>query len=322
MSVKFYLEPYSHIPAHVQISDRIKLALLTGQLRPGDTLPSIRDVEKELGLSRNIVRRAYLELEEYGILKLKHGKGVIVHNDLSYPSDLSLAKRSQRLCQETLAKASAAGIVASSLARMLYQMALEQERLHQRFYYVDTTEPLAQDRAAQISQAWQISIIGLATHQVPSLEAVAADVNLKLFTSYYRYGEVSAQAARLNAEVIPVALKFNEAMIEEIQHIPDGSVVEIVLDEHDFASYGGLILNNYQRGFAHKDVLFKVIAFTSINDLKKRLKSGECHTMIISNKLWDDMPADFKRLKGVRRPKMDFDARASEQARWRAGIVI
>jgi hypothetical protein len=77
MSLKFHLEPYSQIPPHVQIIDRIKLALLVGELQPGDTLPSIRDVE-------------------------------IVHTELSYPNNQALARRAHKLCLESLEKAAAA----------------------------------------------------------------------------------------------------------------------------------------------------------------------------------------------------------------------
>jgi DNA-binding transcriptional regulator YhcF (GntR family) len=322
MSIKFYFESYSQIPPHVQIIDRIRLALLTGQLRPGDTLPSIRDVETELGVSRNIVRRAYLELESHGLLKLKHGKGVIVHSELSYPMDQALARRSLHIGQEALAQARAAGLVGTSFARMLYQLALEQERASQQFYYMDIIRSLSQERADQISRAWQITVVGLAMDQVKSLEEVPQEQPLRIFTSYYRYGEVSGLAAHLNAEIIPVGLKFTDATMEEIGRLPDGSVVEIILDEHDFASYGGLILANYQRAFASKKLTFKVNALSTVPLLKKRLKSGDCQMLVISNKLWDDMPADFKRMKNVTRPKMEFDGRASEQARLRAGIVV
>ncbi|GEM_PF-6567466 len=38
----------------------------------------------------------------YGLLKLKHGKGVIVRSDLAYPTDQSLVRRAQKLAPEAL----------------------------------------------------------------------------------------------------------------------------------------------------------------------------------------------------------------------------
>src|SRR5580698_9044387 len=61
------LDKHSPLPPHAQIQEKIKLALLLGRLRPGDTLPSIREVEKETGISRNVVRKAYLELQTLGV---------------------------------------------------------------------------------------------------------------------------------------------------------------------------------------------------------------------------------------------------------------
>ncbi|RMG50890.1 MAG: GntR family transcriptional regulator [Acidobacteria bacterium] len=322
MGIKFYLEPYSQIPPHAQIIDRIKLGLLLGELRPGDTLPSIRDVEKELGVSRNIVRRAYLELESFGILKLKHGKGVIVHTELSYPNDLALAGRSQKLAEETLTRALAAGLAGTSFARMLYQLALERERAQQRFFYVDITESLARERADQISRAWQMTVAGLAMSRIQVLDEIPSDIPLKVFTNHWRYGEVTRLVTHPNADIIPIGLKFTQTMIDEINALRDGATVEIILDEHDFASYGGLILANYQRGFASKKVNFRVRPFTTVEDVKRRLKSGQCQMILISNKLWPDMPASLRRMKMVTHPKMAFDGRSSEQARLRAGIVV
>lgn len=57
-----------------QIKERIKIGLALGELRPGATLPSIRDLEQQLGAGRAIIRNAYLDLQESGILDMKHGR--------------------------------------------------------------------------------------------------------------------------------------------------------------------------------------------------------------------------------------------------------
>jgi hypothetical protein len=66
---------------------------------------------------------------------------------------------------------------------MLYQVALEQERSNQRFFYADITEPLAQERAEQISRAWQITIVGLGMNQLKTLEEIPKEIPLTIFTS-------------------------------------------------------------------------------------------------------------------------------------------
>jgi hypothetical protein len=205
---------------------------------------------------------------------------------------------------------------------MLYHVALADERSRQQFFYVDITGPLAQERAAQISRAWQITIVGLAIKDIGVLEQIRRETPLKVFTNFYRYGEVAKLLSYPNVDLIPVALKFSKEMEAEIDRLREGSIVEIVLDERDFSSYGGLILENYQHAFASKKLFFRVRAMTTIADLKNRLRSGNCHMLIISNRLWDQLPEDVKRLRMVTYPKMEFDARASEPARLRAGIIL
>jgi GntR family transcriptional regulator len=78
----FIYQENSPISANVQIKEQIKIALLLGNLRPGEMLPSIRDLEKELGINRNVIGKAYQELEEDGILKMIQGVGVRVSGHL------------------------------------------------------------------------------------------------------------------------------------------------------------------------------------------------------------------------------------------------
>ena len=79
--------------------------LLLGRLRPGDTLPSIRDVEKQVGISsRNLVRKAYLELQSWGVLKLRHGKGVIVDVNLQYGEKEGIKQKCETLSRELIAR--------------------------------------------------------------------------------------------------------------------------------------------------------------------------------------------------------------------------
>src|SRR5581483_4300750 len=103
--MEFTLDKHSDLPVVAQIREQVKIALLLGRLRPGDTLPSIRDVEKQLGVSRNLVRQAYLSLEKSRILTLHHGKGVLVQKHLNYSHKTNALEKTERLVQEILAKA-------------------------------------------------------------------------------------------------------------------------------------------------------------------------------------------------------------------------
>src|SRR4051812_27891792 len=65
-------------PAYLQLVDQVKAAVASGNLQPGDALPSIRPLSEELRLNRNTVAKAYTELESQGVIEAAPGKGCFV----------------------------------------------------------------------------------------------------------------------------------------------------------------------------------------------------------------------------------------------------
>ncbi len=65
-------------PIYEQITAQIKSSILTGELRPGDALPSLRLLAKELRISVISTKRAYEELEREGFIESVAGKGSFV----------------------------------------------------------------------------------------------------------------------------------------------------------------------------------------------------------------------------------------------------
>jgi putative molybdopterin biosynthesis protein len=63
---------------YAQIADHFKTQVALGKLRPGDRLPSIRELAKKLGLDPGTVARAYRELEGQGIISGRRGGGSFV----------------------------------------------------------------------------------------------------------------------------------------------------------------------------------------------------------------------------------------------------
>jgi GntR family transcriptional regulator len=65
-------------PIYGQIADRIKFAVAAGVLRPGDLVPSVRELSKQLVVNPNTVARAYRELQTEGLLSPVRGTGLQV----------------------------------------------------------------------------------------------------------------------------------------------------------------------------------------------------------------------------------------------------
>ena len=68
----------SPVALYEQIETQIKNQILNGNLKPGDPLPSIRTLAKELKVSIITSKRAYEELEKEGFIETVVGKGTFV----------------------------------------------------------------------------------------------------------------------------------------------------------------------------------------------------------------------------------------------------
>jgi GntR family transcriptional regulator len=113
-------------PIYDQISSQLKAQIIAGTLKPGDALPSIRALAKDLKISVITTKRAYDELEADGFLYTVAGKGCFVaEKNLELIREQRLRELEGRLSAAAeLAKA--CGISQEELAEMLH-MAYEEE---------------------------------------------------------------------------------------------------------------------------------------------------------------------------------------------------
>ena len=65
-------------PIYEQVRDGLRKLMVTGMLRPGDKLPSVRALAVELAINPNTIQRAYAQLEAEGYILSVSGKGTFV----------------------------------------------------------------------------------------------------------------------------------------------------------------------------------------------------------------------------------------------------
>ena len=68
----------SGVPIYTQIVDRIKQMVVSGQLAAGQQLPTIRQLAADLRINYNTVGRAYLLLDQEGVISTQQGRGTYV----------------------------------------------------------------------------------------------------------------------------------------------------------------------------------------------------------------------------------------------------
>lgn len=72
------IDTSSFTPFYEQVKVQLRAGIRRGALRPGDSLPSIREMASILLLNPNTVARAYRELEQEGLVATRKGKGCFV----------------------------------------------------------------------------------------------------------------------------------------------------------------------------------------------------------------------------------------------------
>ncbi len=77
-SIPFALNPASGVPIYQQIVEQAQALIMSGTLRPGDSLPSVRNVAKSLSVNPMTVSKAYSTLEQRGLIVRQPGVGMIV----------------------------------------------------------------------------------------------------------------------------------------------------------------------------------------------------------------------------------------------------
>lgn len=76
--IKIIIQPHGSYAIYEQIVNQLKNAIVSGELRADEALPSIRTLAAEAGVSVITTKRAYEELEKEGLIRSVAGKGFYV----------------------------------------------------------------------------------------------------------------------------------------------------------------------------------------------------------------------------------------------------
>ena len=75
MAVELTVNPSSEVPLYVQVKNQVRLLIERRQLKPGEQLPTVRELALNLNINANTVARVYADLEREGYLSRRRGVG-------------------------------------------------------------------------------------------------------------------------------------------------------------------------------------------------------------------------------------------------------
>jgi GntR family transcriptional regulator len=107
------------LPIHAQLERSIRAAIASKRLRPGDQLPTVRQLAVALRVNANTVAKVYSHLERTRALETRRGVGTFVADATPVPSTKSQRAELRAIATRALADASVYGWTADDLVREL-----------------------------------------------------------------------------------------------------------------------------------------------------------------------------------------------------------
>ena len=111
------IDPASHIPLYRQICDELRRLIALGALKPGERIPTVRELAVSTRVNRNTAARAIQQLENDGVVRTRVGQGTYVEER---PFNRELAGAEARLDEQIdrlLDEAHTSGIPLDDLER-------------------------------------------------------------------------------------------------------------------------------------------------------------------------------------------------------------
>lgn len=117
--LKIMIQPQGTLAIYEQIVSQMKDAIVSGQLKPGEALVSIRALAAELQVSVITTKRAYEELEKEGLIRSVAGKGFYVcEYNTDYLREKQLMLLEERIV-DVIASAKSAGLACEEFVEMV-----------------------------------------------------------------------------------------------------------------------------------------------------------------------------------------------------------
>jgi GntR family transcriptional regulator len=316
--MEFYVDRNSSIPVANQIQEQIKLAVMMGVFRKGDTLPSIRDIEKQTGINRSQIHKAYLALRKSGLLVLTRGKGSIVATATESPHGID--ENCRNLSKKIISRVRQMGLSPTAFSRYLSRTSQESERQAPFIYYVDTQPGIAEESAQEISKLWQVPVTGLALRDLKA-KIGRGTARRKILVNHVMCDNVRSMLSRNKSDVIPIEVRSTELDAMMFDKIRSNSSL-VVIHRHQFSHSAEFILAGIRKRLEPKGVKISSCAIRDTADFRKLVNNAHYDYYIAGPLVRGEVPPEMRQDARILQIQAQLDPASLEIARIRAGVIL
>ncbi len=119
LGFQFGLDMRSGVPVYRQIIDQVMGGIAAGSLKPGDQLPTVRQLAVDLAVNPNTVVRAYRELEIRDVLNTHQGTGTFIAAKTVQQPDAERQRRLSQIIGDFVARAGSEGYTVNEILERL-----------------------------------------------------------------------------------------------------------------------------------------------------------------------------------------------------------
>ena len=315
-TMEFQIEKNSPVPVINQIQEQIKMSMAIGVLKRGDILPSIREVEKQTGINRGQIHRAYLALHQSGLISQAPGKRLAVTVSAAAPDLIN--RKCLELARDTIKRARRIGVSPIAFARYLGRNSQEDERDHPFIAYVDVDKGAALRRAEQVSQIWGASVIGLTVDEFKLALGRGSKLK-KVLVNHLHHDRIRCLPRGRKIDVIPIHIRYTKQIIRDLQETKANASLVIVLPNHAVPVARFIVEQLYQL------IKCREISWMSVKeapDFNQLLNNSRYDRILVSPGARDRVPVELHQNARILMLQMQLDPEDLETARIRAGVII
>ena len=320
--IRFFIDPHGQLPAYAQLKDQIKLARMYEEFGPGDVLPSIRTLARQVGVGDGVVRRAYRELCDVGLLRTDRRKHVVATPALrAAPEGQALTHAGAEQCDRLIAWAGQARLSAIALGRLLLMRALAREAASPSYVFVDVCHQCAEDSARKVSRAWEIKVAGVTMGDFANLSSADIRRLSAVLVNEHLHENVTKVVGGGTPGVFAVRMRVDKRLRQRISKLPARSRVLVVVSDEALPPGDNSLIRECERLFGNKRRL-QVKAHREVPDLVTLAKARRYRLILLFPLVWEQMPAKIKRMATTVRVVMEPDPQSLEEVRIAAGILV
>jgi DNA-binding transcriptional regulator YhcF (GntR family) len=291
---------------------------MMGIFRNGDTLPSIRDIEKQTGIHHSQIHKAYSALRRSGLLVLTRGKGSVISTAADSPGLIS--ENCSQLSQRIISRARQLGISPTAFARYLSRDAQQNERKVPFITYVDDHEEIAARTAGEISELWQVPIKGLTFSELKTAIARRTSIQ-RILVNHVMYEYTRALVPRKKSIIIPVEVRISEQTVKLLSEIPAHSAV-LFIHLPQPAHRAHFMVVQMQKLVRSADVRISSTSIRKVSIFPELLKNSRYDYYLVGPAVRGRVPHRLRQNPRILQINPQLDPASLEAARIRAGVVI